>query len=211
MLPSPVSSSIQVIDSSAVENFLESSVITPLAREFTLNLAIEFRSNWCWAVVAEGISRYYNPQSTCCQCYIAKAIFPDNGCCSDLEDCNEPAELDEAMGPDGTGNLAQPRVSRPLLFPEVTFEIGNDRPVGCRETFRNGHFVAIIATTLNTDPALATEKITVADPILGIQDKSYAEFVPFWSDTYYTHKGEKECLSFFPRILKKILRFFKIR
>lgn len=167
----------QPIDSEAIRSFLSASTIVEL-KNFRLLGAAGNRSNWCWAVVAQGVSRFFHP-STITQCQIAKIVFPKKKCCKTSTDCNIPTGLSVALN--ATRNFFG-YLEGNIPFVEVTTEIRHKRPLGCRKTTNDGHYVVISATLKNG----TTSKVRVVDPVRTVEDWSFQTFSSFWSDTYFT-------------------------
>jgi hypothetical protein len=178
-----VTTTQQKIDVAAIEQYLAASTIVRL-ENFRLLAANGSRSNWCWAVVAQGVSRFYDPPRNMRQCEIAAEVIRDEVCCVTNSDCNESANLSVALR---VGDNFDRHQLGSVPFATITDEIKppNKRPVCCRKNTNGGHFIVISATLKNG----SDEKITIVDPVRIIEDMSYLRFKTFfWYSTYFTQR-----------------------
>jgi len=176
--------------------------------DIAFRMPSQCHSNWCWAAVAEGIAKYYNPGSNCKQCRIAQRILRDPDCCNfecgTVVRFNRPHSLVAALSLidcRATGMAPGQRLS----LAELQSEIRAGRPVCARIVWtdgnpsldipRNGkHFVAI------TGYLPGTSKIRIRDPWFDDDVIDYDEFCTdyqsaggTWTDTYLTRMGRGSC------------------
>ena len=147
------------------------------------------QTNWCWAAVAEFISKSFDTRSNWTQCQIAeKVLHNTTRCCAQQvpQRCNQPEMLELALRV--TGNLAAPRITSYPTFRSLLGETKtNRRPVCARIQWAGGggHFIVISRCDVSGI-------VTVWDPWHG--DFHYLRYVDVvnnyiqsgshWSDTF---------------------------
>ena len=157
-------------------------------------------SNWCWAAVAVSVERYFDPDSTWCQCRLASRMAKKEklkvagcGTCKQpkgvSEKCNLPWELQKALRivKRLTG---KPKGSR-LSFRKIKELLKAGRPVCARIVWGGGtaaHFV-VISGCFKTKSGVRW--VDIEDPDSGSSTWLYDEFRKNylyaqgeWVDTY---------------------------
>ena len=112
-------------------------------------------SNWCWAAVAVSVARYFDPDSTWCQCRLASRMAKREklkvaacGTCRNPsavpKKCNQPWYLQKALRI--VKRLKGKPKGRPLSFRKTKQLIKAGRPVCARILWGEGpeaHFVVV--------------------------------------------------------------------
>jgi hypothetical protein len=162
----------------------------------TLNFVMEpqMQTEWCWTAVAVSVDRFYQPTSTIQQCQIANGELGRDDCCGGgvFTGCNIPHTLHTALSQ--VGHLSGPVEDEPTLFPQVTSEMVNARPLGCRIGWfgGGGHFVVIHGASTDISSGPAKQWVAVADPLFGPADYLIDDFTSAyrqegeWTHSYFT-------------------------
>jgi len=105
---------------------------------------------WCWAAVAVGIARAYNPRRQhegrkLEQCQVATQVLrketPSIVCCGGNIECDRESELDPAL--EAVGHLRKP-LKGPQTWEFIKSEIDHGRPIAVRiDRDGKGHFLVI--------------------------------------------------------------------
>jgi hypothetical protein len=108
------------------------------------------QSQWCWAGVAQSVSRWYVPGSTWTQCQIANRQFNRNDCCGAgaTGACNNPSLLQTALGT--VGHLDRQTGSQESLQ-TVENELVAGRPLCIRVGWAGGGGHFIVASGVEDD------------------------------------------------------------
>jgi hypothetical protein len=172
--------------------------------EFYLQQPFNNHNYWCWAVVAEGFSKFLRGEDGLSQRAIA-----DRACivryCEYLDDCycDTPWYLEEALKialdievePDGTE----------IPFENIAREIReNTMPVGCRLTESAGHFGVIVGFKQDEINQYVTLILNSDNTLI---EWEYISFIQNRSDFYLIH-GENTWNRKYRRALKTIYKFF---
>jgi hypothetical protein len=164
------------------------------------NVEKQQHSNWCWAAIAVSVDRYFNKNSTWCQCRVAtemakkKRLKVKNcGTCRKPkpcpEKCNRPWSLDQALRL--MGRQVGKFKDRALSFAEIERTIKAGRPVCLRILWGKGpdaHFVVISGCERSRS---GHRWVDVEDPFSGSATWLYDEFRSNyeyskgrWAETY---------------------------
>lgn len=140
------------------------------ARLDNFNHIPQTQSNWCWAAVsAEVINVYRNKNLK--DCDIASLVFGQN-CCHPMigNSYNYPNSIFNFH------NIVKPygltaKVYEQITWEEITFEIGNGRPVLIRveSEMGNGHFMLITGYDLGAYKTIdkLRKSLVISDPMYG--------------------------------------------
>lgn len=162
-------------------------------------MELQQHNNWCWAAVAVSVDRFFNRNSTWCQCRVAsrmakmeKLKVKNCGTCRKPkrapEACNRPWFLDRALNI--VERLKGKPKPRPLTFEQIERRIKAGRPVCVRIQWgggQGGHFVVISGCVGNS----SGRWVDVEDPHAGSSTWRYDEFLVNyqysrgrWAETY---------------------------
>ncbi len=116
-----------------------------------LPVLLEFQKQtyWCWAAVSKGVADWYaEGNSGYEQCSVATKVLNAGDCCAGA-DCNQTADLDDALTAVGhySGVKQSYNNNGPFDVAQQTIqtEVDAGRPVGAEITWRDGsnHFVIV--------------------------------------------------------------------
>jgi papain like cysteine protease AvrRpt2 len=98
--------------------------------------------HWCWAAVSASVDQYLNPAAALAQCAIASEVLEAKNCCSNQDEYDEAASLEEALRVVNRLNTAK---GGRLEFQDLQSELDADRPVCIAIEWNGGgaHFVAV--------------------------------------------------------------------
>jgi hypothetical protein len=153
-----------------------------------LSLPRQQQVEWCWAAIAVGVEKYFDPSSTLRQCDIASSVT-GNQCCGlagGSVACNQPEKLQDALSSIGRLRAV---LRRPLRFEEVQREIDAGRPVAARVEWGSGgaHFVLMDGYRILSSGA---RHVHVSDPLNSPSEVDFDEFANQyhgdgqWTGTY---------------------------
>jgi hypothetical protein len=162
------------------------------ARILNYTNQLQEQTNWCWAAVSNAVDHYYDSTSSSTQCSIANGTLGRSDCCGVGASgaCNIPYFLNQALSNVGHLDFF---TSSSYSFSKVTSEIDTGRPLCIRVGWSGGggHFLAIHGYF---NFFFFTERLTLADPIYGVQTVNYTGL---FNDSYqgsgtWTHTYETD-------------------
>jgi hypothetical protein len=137
---------------------------------------------WCWLATAASVAIFYDPSSPWTQCKLANQLLNQNDCCTDggSSECNQAGNVANALGPNGTNNLASQQANTiPPL--SIQAQTNANQPVGIRIAWPGGSSAHIIVAT-GVSEDLTT--VLVVDPI----EEEGTSYVP-WSTLVNNYLG----------------------
>lgn len=162
------------------------------ARVLNYTNHIQEQTNWCWAAVSTAVDHYYNSSSPNTQCSVANGTLGRNDCCGvgASGPCNIPYFLNQALSNVGHLDFF---TGSPYSFDKVVSEISSARPLCIRIGWAGGggHFLAVYGYFALF---VFSERLTLADPIYGVQTVNYTAL---FNDSYqgsgtWTHTYETD-------------------
>ncbi|HEY2069946.1 MAG TPA: papain-like cysteine protease family protein [Rhizomicrobium sp.] len=188
----------------------------PATAPLELMVEPQEHSNWCWAAVASGVSKFLDKTDTWPQCSVATAVIGHGcDCCDDYDEstCNVSSSARFALGK--TGNLrdwdplpddASDQIDQ--LAQNVAAEMANGLPVCLRVSWdgddpsddSEGHFIAVRNVDKNdqdeycfltTDPIYGDAHYSVSDFVFAAYGNQFKPDAVHgkWTHTYYTCKS----------------------
>ncbi len=170
-------------------------------RRLTFRIQRQQQSEWCWAAVAASVEQFFDPDpdpaSRLKQCEVADMVLKDKDkmpkpkCCEDPEDCDLPAELEDALKKiykwrDTLDVDPLTGAKGSLTFEQVKREIDRGRPVcaGIRWKSGTGHFVVVRGYRVLGSGA---QQLYVADPLYPSSLVDFNEFtVAYYGEGEWT-------------------------
>jgi len=140
--------------------------------------------SWCWAACASAVSAYFDPGSPWTQCAVAEATLGRSGCCVDVDACDEPSYVYQAL--EVTKNLSA-RFKGPVGRDHLIGELRSGRPIVARIEYPGiGHFVVIdgyrrVGTVRVSDPADESKRHLMLQALVRNYNRRGV-----WSHTYFT-------------------------
>jgi|SRR5947209_11153172 len=194
-LPGVFSRTIQPLDPAG--SLAPAAALLPgVGRTLEFNLETQSQTEWCWAAVGVGVSKFYRPAgNNLTQCRLANRELERDDCCGGTPACNVPTTLETVLGK--TGNLNESKLDRmdsPASFQDVQNEIANGRPLCCGIGWfdEGGHFVVLHGTSIDNSGGSVKQWVAVADPKYGPSDYLIDAFTDAyrhtgrWQTSYFT-------------------------
>lgn len=174
-----------------------------LIEKFSLPQPFKSYRNWCWAVVAEAFSNFFNPGHSMVQETIARKACgrrpcpPYNKCF-----CDRPWLLEEALFI-ALGIVVRPDATK-LPFEQIASDIRRKMPVGCRLHENGGHFVVIVGFKQEG----TNQYVTVLKNKGNTEtDWNYIDFIEKRSHFYQINRDTTWKFQYH-QVLRKIYKFF---
>lgn len=162
--------------------------MTNILQSFSIDEQIQ--DEWCWAAVAVGIDKFYNPASPITQCTAASQRFPGSNCCRDGSSlpCNSPVELQSVPA---IARHLKGSPQGPLSVSDVTNQIQQQQPicVGYRVPGDDDEHFVVIKGIDDDSQVLISDPQVIGDhwvPFTTFQS-AYRGF-GIWTNSFLTQK-----------------------
>ncbi len=175
------------------------ALLPGVGRTLEFDLETQSQTEWCWAAVGVGVSKFYKPAgNSLTQCRLANTELERDDCCGGggATDCNVPTAPETVLAK--TGNLDESKLDMmdsPASFQDVQNEILNGRPLCCGIGWivGGGHLVVLHGASTDNSGGVVKQWVAVADPKYGPSDylvedftDAYRQGAGQWLTSYFT-------------------------